>query len=109
MDEVKQIASGIITMLKMQDKEDLLEDLINELRNEMQIQARKVILESAVELSKNEVDSLKNMVVSQLGFQPVLVQKIDRGLLGGVRLRIGDTVIDVSLKRRLNELKKHFN
>ena len=38
-----------------------------------------------------------------------LIEKTDEKLIGGFILRIGDTQIDVSIQRKLNDLKKSFS
>ena len=41
----------------------------------------------------------------RLGFQVELETRIDRSLIGGVIIRAGDLVIDVSLRGRLRQLE----
>ena len=38
-------------------------------------------------------------------FQPVLEPAVDPSLLGGLRIRVGDTVYDGSLRARLKQLR----
>ncbi len=37
-----------------------------------------------------------------------LIENIDEGLLGGFRIRIGDELIDLSLKNKINKLQEHL-
>lgn len=38
-----------------------------------------------------------------------LIEKIDKKLIGGFKLSIGDNTIDASILRKLNDLRKNFN
>ena len=59
---------------------------------------------SAVTLSKASRDELVK-VLSAAGHSIDLTEKVDPSLLGGIRVKVGDQLIDASLRRKLNELK----
>lgn len=59
----------------------------------------------AMTLSDEEVDSLRNRFAQMSGADVHLQVEEDPSLLGGVVVRIGDTVYDGSLKRRLSALR----
>ncbi len=59
---------------------------------------------SAVTLSKASQDELVK-VLSAAGHSIDLTEKVDPSLLGGIRVKVGDQLIDASLRRKLNELK----
>jgi F-type H+-transporting ATPase subunit delta len=56
--------------------------------------ARTKILELVKQSAKGEVE---------------LVEKVDKDLIGGFVLRIGDKQVDASIARKLNELRKSFS
>lgn len=60
---------------------------------------------SAVALSAAEMDALKAKLAQLTGKAISLENIIDPSVIGGIRLKVGDRVIDGSLKRRLEDLK----
>jgi F-type H+-transporting ATPase subunit delta len=60
---------------------------------------------SAVPLSDSYVQRLTQALEGRFKKKVVVVREIDPALLSGVVTRIGDTIIDGSLRARLNELK----
>jgi F-type H+-transporting ATPase subunit delta len=61
---------------------------------------------SSANLSPNEKDKLKEQIKKEQNVKTVnLLEKVDKGLLGGFILKIGDTIFDASLKTRLEELR----
>lgn len=62
-------------------------------------------LETSIELSHKEIESLQKSLTSRLGKNILLHQEIKESLLGGVVLRIGSLMIDGSMKTQLNKLK----
>ena len=60
---------------------------------------------SALELSAEEIQHIISKVESQLNKKIDVNTEIDPSLIGGVRLRVGNTVIDNSISHRLNMLK----
>lgn len=105
MNEAQQFADAIITMLRLRGNLDLLPELVEELRREVELSHHEIIVESAIELSTEEIGKLLASISQKLGYQPHLVQHVDPDLLAGIRLHVGDRVIDVTLKHRLEELK----
>ncbi len=60
---------------------------------------------SAAELSADEVEHIKSSVESQLSKKIDVATKIDKNLIGGIKLRVGNFVVDNSISRRLDMLK----
>jgi F-type H+-transporting ATPase subunit delta len=60
---------------------------------------------SAVELSAAQKKSLGQSLEKKTGKKIEAKFTVDKGLLGGVVVRIGDTVYDGSVKHRLNEMR----
>jgi F-type H+-transporting ATPase subunit delta len=64
---------------------------------------------SAKELNEEQAGRIVEFVKKKYEAQEVVVnQKIDKNVVGGIVLRVGDDVIDGSVKGRLNELKSQL-
>ena len=68
-----------------------------------------VNVSTAFELSTETVGSLKQALANKLGTDINISTSIDSGLIGGVVVRAGDTVIDGSIKGRLAKLATVMN
>lgn len=66
---------------------------------------RRVQVTSAVELSAQTLDTIRNSMANALSTQPILETRIDPSLLGGMKIRVGDTVYDGSLKTQVKQLR----
>lgn len=60
---------------------------------------------SVTELSTDEVEHIKSNVESQLSKKVDVATEIDKDLIGGIKLRVGNIVVDNSISRRLDMLK----
>jgi F-type H+-transporting ATPase subunit delta len=63
-----------------------------------------VSVTSAYPLSEQELDRLKSALSSRFDRDVSMVSDVDASLIGGAIIRAGDTVIDGSLRGRLNKL-----
>lgn len=63
---------------------------------------------SAVPLSAPEMEALKVKLNKLTGKEISLENIIDPSVIGGIRLKVGDRIIDGSLKRRLEDLKDNL-
>ena len=61
---------------------------------------------SAVPLTKSLEEALRTKIESSLGKTVELTLTVDKEILGGLRLRIGDRVADASVRHRLERLRE---
>jgi F-type H+-transporting ATPase subunit delta len=61
---------------------------------------------SSVELDSGTVDSIGERIGEQTGRTVELSSKVDPEILGGIVLRVGNFVLDASIRNRLNQLRK---
>jgi F-type H+-transporting ATPase subunit delta len=61
---------------------------------------------SAVELDKKTVNGIGKSIGEQVGRQVELSSRVDPEILGGVVLRVGNFVLDASIRHRLEQLRK---
>jgi len=85
---------------------------IRSLFEELKAEAEKVIeveISSAFPLDEAEKQKLSEAMRLRLGRSVELNTHLDPGLIGGVVVRAGDEVIDLSLRGRLEEMASEFN
>jgi F-type H+-transporting ATPase subunit delta len=58
------------------------------------------------EIDADSINSIKAKVQQMLGKEPVLHPYVDRSMLGGIKLRIGDQLIDGSVQTKLRRLSE---
>jgi F-type H+-transporting ATPase subunit delta len=66
---------------------------------------RRVQVTSATELSSETLEAIRNSMATALSTQPILETRVDPSLLGGMTIRVGDTVYDGSLKNQVKQLR----
>ncbi|MDD3150488.1 MAG: ATP synthase F1 subunit delta [Candidatus Gastranaerophilales bacterium] len=104
-----EISDSILNLLKLLlDKNrffilpsiiNLYEQSLNKMRNISQAQVFTVI-----EMKDDSKQKLKNNLEKLLNKKIELITKIDKDIIGGVVVKIGDKVIDGSIRGRLNNL-----
>ena len=63
---------------------------------------------SALELTQKDLESLKEALQSSLGKTVVPSLNVDPSIIGGIKVRIADQVVDGSVKHQLDVLRKRF-
>ena len=66
----------------------------------------EVTLTSAVELDDKIVDEVRKQVERQTDREVDIEAEVDPGVLGGIVLRVGNMVLDASLRGKLEKLRK---
>jgi F-type H+-transporting ATPase subunit delta len=66
---------------------------------------RRVQVSSAVPLSAAAQQAIVSSLQSVLSAEPILEEKVDPSLVGGLVIRVGDTVYDGSVRNRLKQLR----
>ncbi|MEA2650394.1 MAG: F-type H+-transporting ATPase subunit delta [Chloroflexota bacterium] len=67
-----------------------------------------VEITSAIELDKKVVDGIAAKIAEQTGRDVQLTTTVDPDVLGGLVVRVGNTVLDASVQRRLERLRKEL-
>ena len=99
--------ANFIRVVGQHDRLDLL-PLIHDLavrEVERRLGRRRVQVTSAAELSSETLESIRSSMATALSTQPILEARIDPTLLGGMMIRVGDTVYDGSLKTQMKQLR----
>ena len=66
----------------------------------------KAEITSAIELSKSEQESLQSKIAAEYGSNLTFSFHVDKSLLGGLRVPVGDRLIDNSVASRLTALRE---
>jgi F-type H+-transporting ATPase subunit delta len=61
---------------------------------------------SAVELDEKTVNTIGDRIGEQTGRKVELSSRVDPEILGGIVLRVGNFILDASIRNRLNQLRK---
>ena len=64
------------------------------------------IIKTAVPLLDEELEKLKNIFEAKYNKKIIFETKVQKDLLGGVYIRIGNDVIDDTIKSKIDEMKE---
>lgn len=98
---------NFLRVLARHERLDLLPIILRqfELRHEIRSGQKRVQVTSAKPLSDSEFAAVREQLKSVLPFEPIIETAVDPEILGGLRIRVGDTVYDGSLRGRLKQLR----
>jgi ATP synthase F1 delta subunit len=65
-----------------------------------------VSVTSAIQLSPDVVKSIGDRIGEQTGRKVELTSDVDPGILGGIVVRVGNSILDASIRNRLENLRK---
>lgn len=110
-DRVSQEILNLCYILVDKGREKYIADISEEytkLSNEKQgiVEAKAI---TAIPMNEKEMKKLGDELSKKLGKKVLLSNVIDKNILGGVLVKIGDKVIDASIKGRFEELHKDLN
>ncbi len=69
----------------------------------------KVKLTTAVEMNNQHMESFKNGLSKKLNGTVELTVDVDKSIIGGSIIRVGDRQLDSSVKNRLKKIEKHLS
>lgn len=99
-----------MSMLIGKGREDIFQEIVEAyraLRDEQEGVVRATV-KSATELSEDDKRQLQQAVEKMTGQRARLTLEIDKALIGGVLIKVGDTVYDGSVKHQLEDLREAF-
>ena len=68
----------------------------------------KAELKSAKELSNNEITKISEELTKNFGSKIKLKYKYDKSLIGGLVLQVGSTMVDTSIKNKLQQIENRM-
>jgi F-type H+-transporting ATPase subunit delta len=102
------VALHTLLLLVRKRRESLLRAIVQQY-DVLQMQARgaePLTITSAKQLSQNELNQLVSRLEKIYGKTFDVTQNVDPNLIGGVRIAMGDRLIDGSVEGRLEELSR---
>lgn len=102
-----ELFTNFLRVLARHERLNLLPLIFNQAQLQLELRSgkRRVQVTSAVPLSADLVKQIETRLAAMFPFEPVLEPSVDPDLLGGLRIRVGDTVYDGSLRARLKQLR----
>jgi F-type H+-transporting ATPase subunit delta len=101
--------SAFLKLIIEKNRTHFLMDIIRSFLDSCaQGEEKEVMIKSAFPLEGQELETIKEKIENSFGKDLHFVTKVDKGLLGGVRVEVGSTVIDGSLRGGIVELKEEI-
>jgi len=109
--KIREITNNLLKILLDKDREMLIEDITRQFIDFYNIHHGNinVSVSSAYKLGKKQKNALVKKLEEVSGKNILLDATIDQSLLGGLKVRIDDTVIDGSVKYKLSQLRDTFS
>ncbi len=109
--EIDQIASAIFDFLAERGQVHLLEVVLAETKNILYAHKKQVAVEvlSRYALTTSEQAAIKSLVHKKTGREAILHHTEAEDLIGGVKIRYADKVLDLTLKKQLENLKQYLS
>jgi F-type H+-transporting ATPase subunit delta len=106
----KHVTSGVLSYLKKTNRLHLLPQVAHETAklSHHQLDPSTAIIEAAVPLSDGQRTELKTALEVLFKRDLNLVTVVSPQVLGGLRIKVGDQVIDQSLNARINQLTQRI-
>jgi F-type H+-transporting ATPase subunit delta len=105
-----EIVTNFLRVLTRHGRLDLLPAILREARVRYEIRQgrRRVQVISARPLDSQAEGRILARLAESLPFQPILETQVDPSLIGGIVIRVGDTVYDSSLAMRIKQLRERL-
>lgn len=100
---IKSFAAMMIILDAIDSFEQTYKDFV-ELANQLKRQVSIEVI-SVIELDKEILNEIKESVDKKTGLDVRIKNVLDKDIIGGIVIKIGDKVIDLSIKDKLEDLK----
>lgn len=102
-----EIFANFLRVLARRNRLSLLRSICTEAGRELEVRQGKqrALVKSAVALSDANVSAIRDRLKQALSKDAVIDLEVDPALLGGLVIRVGDTVYDGSVRTRIQQLR----
>lgn len=107
-DKVQQIAKGFVKYLEKVGQVAQLSELskIQQKQGWLKGIENTALITSSVELKPAEKKKVVEFIKKKFDLSPKIKYQVDKSIIGGLVIRVGNKVLDVSLKHRLEKLRE---
>lgn len=103
--KAQDIVEGFWQYLKKSENLGLLPEIVTELNRRADEVGTLATVFSSQVLDAKQEEKITNIIKSNFGINHAIF-KVDTALIGGIKVKIGDEVLDLSLQNRLDNLTK---
>jgi F-type H+-transporting ATPase subunit delta len=109
-DKVGRPVLGLLHVLIQKRREPVFDNIVEEFakyrdEHEGRVHAR---VTSARPLAEDQLEALTNALAKSSGKTVQLKQEVNPAVIGGIRVNLGDSVLDGTVLRKMNELRRSF-
>lgn len=105
---VSDLTLRFLLVLNKKDRLDQVDAIAHSLQQMLWERTGKVEVEvfTAAPLDSAQTSDVRNRITAAIGRDPVIENTVDPAMIGGIRLRIGDQLIDGSVATRLARMRE---
>ncbi len=105
---VSDLTLRFLLVLNKKDRLDQVDAIAHALQQMLWDRTGKIEVEvfTATPLDATQTSDVRNRITAALGRDPVIENTVDPAMIGGIRLRIGDQLIDGSVATRLARMRE---
>lgn len=105
-----QLVERFLTLMNERNRLGMLGQIVDAFETLLDEKLGKVELDVTVaqRLSENELEHVRRRVSEALGKDAIVHQYVDEEIIGGMILRVGDRIIDASVRRQLQAMKERM-
>lgn len=109
--EISQISNTFISIILTKKREGLLADIADAFIDAYKVhkEITTATVTSAITLTKEQKAAIEALLKAQGNKTIELTEVIDKDIIGGMIVRVGDKQVDESIKRKLTDLEMEFS
>lgn len=104
----RKIVEGFLSYLDKNHQLDLLPEIVELLEKKVsrKVDYTQALVLSAIKMDSDALREVQSLLQHSLGHEVTIINRVDPDVIGGMKIRIGDKVIDLSLQHKINQLKE---
>ena len=108
--KINELTMKFMMLMADKKREGYLDDIANAFVSQYKLHKNIVtaVITSASPLAPEAKQKILTLIQQSVSGKVELEEKMDKGLIGGFKIKVGDNQVDASVLRKLNDLKKDF-
>lgn len=106
----EEVIGGVIDFIKETTRDNLLPEVAFQLQSivKKENKAKIATVITASSLTEVQKEQIRKRLETAIGYEISLREVIDKSLLGGFKIKLGDWIYDASLKGTLEKLRNNL-